>query len=392
MLSQYQVDVSIVVPTKDEELVVKKFIDWCKEGFVEAGVTGEIIFADNSSDATPRIAKKNGAKVVRIQKPGVGHAYREISPHISGKVVILGDADCTYDFRVISNFLNQIQEGYDFVIGSRFKGNIEKGSMPIVHRYFGTPLTTVFFNFIHGVQYSDIHCGMRAMPTHIYRQILPQELGWQYASEMLAKVRHQNLNYIEIPINFYKAPSNRQSHLKRSGWKTPIREGIGTLVTTFKYGADKTLKYLSLISLGLGIPLFIASTLDLSKFGLKQPTFGSQIAAFGLCVFGVIAQSLASLSESIYGMTFLRSNHARIRLALNRTFVMYMFLLFCTLVFCFFYLFVLTKNEWQLPPNYYYMSYLIAPVLLFNFSFILQILTRSLKLFILESDHGYAKK
>ena len=207
-MPSYPFDVSVVIPTKNEELVVEQFVEWCNLGFKKAQVKGQIIFADNSTDSTPELAVKKGVKVVKIKEPGVGRAYREVAAHIDGKVVILGDADCTYDFREIAQFLEKINEGNDFVIGSRFKGNIQKGAMPLAHQYFGTPLTTAIFDLIHGVRYSDIHCGMRAMPTEVFKNILPHESGWQYASEMLAKVRHRKLRSVEIPIDFFVAPNN----------------------------------------------------------------------------------------------------------------------------------------------------------------------------------------
>jgi len=382
-----------VIPTKNEELVVEQFVEWCNLGFEKAQVKGQIIFADNSTDSTAELAVKIGVKIVKIKEPGVGRAYREVAEHIDGEVVILGDADCTYDFREIAPFLEKIHEGNDFVIGSRFKGNIEKGAMPFAHQYFGTPVTTAIFDLIHGVRYSDIHCGMRAMPTAVFKNILPHESGWQYASEMLAKVRHRKLRSIEIPIDFFVAPNNRKSHLKRDGWKTPLREGVGTLVTTFKYAADRVLKFFSIVTYTFGIPLMFISTIDMSKIGIRQPTFGFQIAALGLCLIGSTTKSLSTLSESIYGISRRRVTQQGLRSALERYFTTYIVVLLLTIVFCFSYFSILANNRWQLSTNYFYLSQLIAPVLLLNFVLILQIFTTSLRLFILErNEYTHEKK
>jgi glycosyltransferase involved in cell wall biosynthesis len=385
-LPPYTFDVSVVIPTKNEELVVKHFIKWCNLGFKNANVNGEIIFADNSSDMTAEIAAKNGVKVVKINEPGVGRAYREVAPFIEGRIVILGDADCTYDFREITHFLDRLKEGYEFVIGSRFKGNIQKGAMPLSHQYFGTPITTAIFDFIHGVTYSDIHSGMRAMPTDVFKSILPQESGWQYASEMLAKVRHRKIRSIEIPINFYTAPNNRKSHLKRGGWKTPLREGVGTLVTTFKYAADRVLRFLSVISGSIGIPLLFVSTLDFSSFGLRQPTFGVQIAALGLCLIASTMFLLGSLSECIYGITNYPAPREKLRSALDRIFASYVLVFLLTLVFSLIYFSVLMSNNWQLPADYFYLSRLIAPIFLFNYVVALKTVVTALMLFITERN------
>ena len=305
----------------------------------------------------------------------------------------MGDADCTYDFREITKFLDQLSKGYDFVIGSRFKGHIQKGAMPFAHRYFGTPITTAIFDFIHGVTYSDIHSGMRAMPTDVFKSILPQESGWQYASEMLAKVRHRKLRSIEVPINFFTAPNNRKSHLKRGGWKTPIREGVGTLVTTFKYAADRVLRFFSVMLVVIGIPLLLISTLDLSNFGFRQPTFGVQITALGLCLIASTTFLLSSLSGSIYGIANHRESREKLRSELDRIFASYILVFLLTSVFGFFYLSVLIDSRWQLPANYFYLSRFIAPVILLNYVIALKTVVVALKLFITEkSEYGHEQQ
>lgn len=132
-------EVSVLIPTKNEEITIEKFINWVHEGFENAGVFGEIVLADSSTDKTAELAEKLGAKVVKVNRSGLGLAYRMAIPHLRGKYVLVGDADCTYDFRNIRPFLNALRMGDEFVMGSRFKGFIEKKSMPPHHRYFGTP-------------------------------------------------------------------------------------------------------------------------------------------------------------------------------------------------------------------------------------------------------------
>ena len=116
------IDVSVVVPTKNEEVTAKLFIDWCKEGFAKSKVEGEIIFLDSSSDRTPEIAIQNGARVIKVSKPGLGSAYKIGQGEAAGKWVILGDADCTYHFLEISDFIEALNNGNDFVMGNRFTG------------------------------------------------------------------------------------------------------------------------------------------------------------------------------------------------------------------------------------------------------------------------------
>src|SRR2546426_586603 len=94
--------VSIVVPCLNEELVIGEFVDWCFQGLRQAGVSGEVLIVDSSTDRSPEIAEEHGARVLRVPKRGLGQAYVDAIPHIRGDYVIMGDADLTYDFREIS--------------------------------------------------------------------------------------------------------------------------------------------------------------------------------------------------------------------------------------------------------------------------------------------------
>ena len=91
--------VTVLVPAMNEEVTIAKFCQWCHEGFRRAGVLGEILLIDSSDDRTPEIALSNGARVLRVPRNGIGRAYQDALQHIRGQYVVLGDADCSYDFR-----------------------------------------------------------------------------------------------------------------------------------------------------------------------------------------------------------------------------------------------------------------------------------------------------
>jgi glycosyltransferase involved in cell wall biosynthesis len=122
-----------------------------------------VIPALNEALATSEIALAKGARVLRTPKRGLGRAYIDAIPFIRGEYVLMGDADCTYDFRELGPFLESFHGGCEYVMGSRFRGYIEPGSMPPLHQYFGTPVTTWLLNFLYSSHFSDIHCGMRGI-------------------------------------------------------------------------------------------------------------------------------------------------------------------------------------------------------------------------------------
>ena len=114
--------VSIVVPCRNEELTIGEFVDWCWEGLRSAGAEGEVLIVDNSTDRSPEIAREHGARVLSVPERGLGRAYVAAIPHIRGDYVIMGDCDLTYDFRQLDGFLKALDDGAEFVMGTRLKG------------------------------------------------------------------------------------------------------------------------------------------------------------------------------------------------------------------------------------------------------------------------------
>jgi glycosyltransferase involved in cell wall biosynthesis len=235
------VDLSIVVPALNERITVGEFVDWCKEGIRKAGVTAQILIVDSSTDDTPQIALAHGAEVLRVPKRGLGRAYIDAIPFVRGKWIVMGDADLTYDFRELTPFVEEFKKGAEFVMGSRFRGSIEDGAMPGLHRYFGTPLTTWILNRIYRSRYSDIHCGMRGLTREALAKIDLKSQSWEYASEMVLKAARLGLRIEEVPVKFYKDREGRVSHHRRMGWMSPWIAGWLNLKVMLVYTPDSFL-------------------------------------------------------------------------------------------------------------------------------------------------------
>lgn len=300
--SALQPEVSIVVPALNEQITIGEFVDWCKEGLAKAGVTGEILIVDSSSDRTPAIALEHGARVLRTPKGGLGRAYIDAMPFIRGKYIIMGDCDLTYDFREIKDFVDRFHEGFEFVMGSRFHGTIEADAMPKLHRYFGTPLTTWIMNSIYHSRYSDIHCGMRGLTKDALARIDLRSQSWEYASEMVLKASRLRLRTAEVPVHFYKDREGRLSHLKRSGFLTPWKAGWINLKVMLVYTPDSFLLKpgFGLFLLGSLLTLSLARggyTVGPIGFNLHWMLFGMTLAVLGYgCIqIGVLARRIHRL-------------------------------------------------------------------------------------------------
>jgi glycosyltransferase involved in cell wall biosynthesis len=231
-------ELSIVIPALNEELTIEEFISWCHEGIEAAGIVAEILIVDSGTDRTTEIAVAHGARVLKTPKRGLGRAYLDAVPYARGQFMILGDCDCTYDFRELAPFVENFRSGSEFIMGSRFKGSIEPGSMPFLHRRLGTPVTTWILNRVYSSKFSDIHCGMRGVTKDAFLRMDIRSESWEYASEMVLKSVRLGLETTEVPVSFYKDRDGRLSHHKRSGWTSPWKAAWINLRAMFVYGAD----------------------------------------------------------------------------------------------------------------------------------------------------------
>jgi glycosyltransferase involved in cell wall biosynthesis len=296
-------EVSIVIPAVNEELTISDFVAWCRQGLADAGARGEILIIDSSTDRTAELALAGGARVLRTPKRGLGRAYIDALPFIRGKYVVMGDADCTYDFRLLGRFVDKLRQGDDFAMGSRWLGSIEPGSMPGLHRYLGTPVTTWILNRLYGSRFTDIHCGMRGISRDALERMGLVSQSWEYASEMVLKSVLMKLRTSEVPVTFYKDREGRVSHHKRSGWFSPFQAAWINLRAMFIYRAEffalKPGLFFLVVGLLLTLPLSFGSfSIGSVTFSLYWMLLGVTLAVLGLqsFCFGVLAQVLCDYS------------------------------------------------------------------------------------------------
>jgi len=309
---------SIVIPALNEQLTISDFVAWCHEGMKKADVRGEILIVDSGQDRTTELALAAGARVLRTPKRGLGRAYQDALPFVRGKYVVMGDCDCTYDFRELLPFVEKFRGGAEFVMGSRFRGYIEPGSMPPLHRYFGTPITTWILNTIFSSHFSDIHCGMRGISKDALARMDLRSQSWEYASEMVLKSVHMQLRTEEVPIRFLKDREGRLSHHKRSGWFSPWHAAWINLRAMFVYGADFFLFKPGIVLLALGslltFPLSLGPiTLGPVTLSLHWMLLGMSLALLGLQSFymGILAKVFFDYTGEVTAKWFRRFSYTR---------------------------------------------------------------------------------
>jgi glycosyltransferase involved in cell wall biosynthesis len=292
-------ELSVVIPALNEQATISEFVCWCHEGMARAGIAGEVVIVDSSTDSTAELALAAGARVLRTPKRGLGRAYKDALPYVRGCFILMGDADCTYDFRYLEPFVKRFHEGYEFVMGSRWKGTIEPGAMPRLHRYLGTPVTTWILNRLYTSNFSDIHCGMRGITRAGLTVMDLESDSWEYASEMVLKSVQMELRTAEVPVRFLKDRDGRLSHHKRIGWRSPWLAAWANLRAMFVYGSDFFLLKPGLVAFAVGLfitlPL-VAGPITIAGISLSLywMLVGTTLTIIGLQAFllGCIAQVL----------------------------------------------------------------------------------------------------
>lgn len=310
---------SIVIPALNESLTIEEFIDWCMKGLADAKVKGEILIIDSSTDDTAALAVKKGARVLQVPKRGLGRAYIDAMPHIRGKYILMGDCDCTYDFREVAPFMEKFQAGCEFIMGSRFRGSIEEGAMPPLHRYFGTPFTTWILNTLYGSSFTDIHCGMRGITKDGFARMRLQSQSWEYASEMVLKSVHMKLQTAEVPVKFYKDKEGRLSHHKRSGWFSPWAAGWINLRAMLVYGADFFLLRPGFAVFLLGLLLSVPATMGPVSIGGITLSLYGQMLGLTLAVGGLQSFYAGCIARVLYDYTNRVTDRWLQRFAYTRT-------------------------------------------------------------------------
>ena len=217
-----QVEISIVLPCLNERETVAICVRKAVATLRENSIAGEVIVADNgSTDGSVALANAEGARVVHVMEKGYGSALRGGIAAAQGKYVLMADADDSYDFRHIPQFLNELHNGSELVMGNRFRGGIAEGAMPFLHRYLGNPVLTALGKLFFKSPCSDFHCGIRAFRKDAYQRMDLRSTGMEFASEMVVKAALFHMKVSEVPTTLSPDGRSRAPHLRtwRDGWR-----------------------------------------------------------------------------------------------------------------------------------------------------------------------------
>lgn len=215
-------ELTILMPCLNEAETVATCVAKARDFLKRAGIHGEVLVADNgSTDGSVGFARDAGARVVKVTNKGYGSALRGGLAAAQGRFVIMADADDSYDFLTLDEFVQSLRAGATLVIGNRFRGTLRPGSMPLLHRYLGNPILSFFGRLLFPTKIGDFHCGLRGVDREAALNLRLRESGMEFASEMIVKATLAGWRIAEVPTVLSAAGRSRPPHLRswRDGWR-----------------------------------------------------------------------------------------------------------------------------------------------------------------------------
>jgi len=217
-----ELELTIVMPCLNEAETLGACISKARAYLDRSGVQGEVVIADNgSTDGSQEIARNLGARVVDVPVRGYGAALAAGIDAARGRFVVMGDSDDSYDFSRLDAFMAKLREGFQLVMGNRFKGGIAPGAMPALHRYLGNPVLSTIGRMFFSTPVRDFHCGLRGFDRGSILGLNLRTTGMEFASEMVVRASLAEMRITEVPTTLSPDGRSRPPHLRswRDGWR-----------------------------------------------------------------------------------------------------------------------------------------------------------------------------
>ena len=213
--------VSVVLPCLDEAESVGACVHEALEVLAAAGIPSEVVVVDNgSSDGSPELAAAAGARVVNEEYPGYGSALRAGFSAARGDIIVMADADSTYDLPKIPELVRPIADDEaDLVLGTRLDAATRR-TMPWSHRFLGTPALTFLVARACGRRVStDSQSGFRAFRRRDIKKLDLRSTGMELASEMLIRAARAGYRITEVPTTYRVRVGESKLETLSDGWR-----------------------------------------------------------------------------------------------------------------------------------------------------------------------------
>jgi hypothetical protein len=213
--------VSVVMPCLNEAASVGLCVEEALHTMQAAGIPGEVLVVDNgSTDDSARIAEEAGARVVAEARPGYGSALRAGFAAARHDVIVMADADFTYDLQKIPLLVAPIAAGEaDLVLGNRLD-EATRQTMPFLHRFVGTPIITFLAARACGRRVvGDSQSGFRAFRRSCLGALRLRSTGMELATEMLIRGSRAGLRVTEVQAGYRPRIGESKLSTFADGWR-----------------------------------------------------------------------------------------------------------------------------------------------------------------------------
>lgn len=293
--------IAILIPCYNEEKTIVKVIKDFKKEFPDAKI---YVYDNNSTDKSNKLAKDNGAIVIKEMRQGKGNVVRSMFRDINADCYLMVDADDTYPSKDAKKMCNLVlRDNYDMVVGDRLSSTYFTENKRPFHN-FGNRIVRFLINKLFKANIKDVMSGYRAFSYNFVKSYPVLSKKFEIETEMTIHAIDKNFRVTSIPVQYKDRPKGSVSKLNTYKDGIMVIKTIGELVKEYKPRLFFT--FVSFIffavSLILGLPVFI----EYFNTGLV-PRFSSLIVSMiflviSLLLFitGIILEVLSKKYNQLY--------------------------------------------------------------------------------------------
>jgi glycosyltransferase involved in cell wall biosynthesis len=226
----FSLELTILIPCLNEAQTLPSCVAKAKAFIERTGIVAEVLVSDNgSTDGSQELASSLGARVVDARERGYGAALITGIQAASGRFVIMGDGDDSYDFSQLDGFVDKLRQGADLVMGNRFKGGIAPGAMPPLHRYLGNPILSWLGRTFFRVNVGDFHCGLRGFSRDAMLRLGLVSPAWSSPPRWWPRQHWQDMSSTRCPTTLSpdgRRPAPSSANLARRLAASPVHAPV----------------------------------------------------------------------------------------------------------------------------------------------------------------------
>lgn len=277
--------ISIILPSRNEAHSLTSLLPELNDCYPDAEI---IVVNDGSNDNTVDVCNKFNVKTINhLYQKGNGAAVKTGARAATGDILVFMDADGQHSPADISKLVDELEKGFDMVVGSRSFKSHATISRGIANRFYNW-----FASWMTGHKIPDLTSGFRIVYADKFRsflQLLPN--GFSYPTTITMAMFRSGYSVSYIPIQVEQRSEHRKSHIR------PLFDGIRFLLIIFRigtlYSPLKLFVPISFLFFINGFGYYIYTYLSSQRFtNMSMLLFVTSILVF---LIGLISEQLTMM-------------------------------------------------------------------------------------------------